>query len=253
MIRSFYVKSQSITSSSNTTFWWVLQTQTEWVIFEPVRTHHLGLEAQNFEKPIFTFRCFSLKAVYNSCNLQRLLQVAIFLVMYFFTHINIVLLFRQLRTEIVIFINVCYQMKCFSGNSFSFFLGAGFANIPPFLISCEVLTSYSKTLKYSEQYIRDHLSDTKVRIWIRSEYDAVFNFSCIASCNLTKSFTFSFISFVSWESDSESFRQSTCTLYASEILLVKVFIMCVCWQVKWWLIGAFSLVFDIQWIYCQYL
>ena len=39
------------------------------------------------------------------------------------------------------------------------FLGTGFANIPPtFLISCEVGTRYSKTLKYSEQYIRDHLS-----------------------------------------------------------------------------------------------
>ena len=55
------------------------------------------------------------------------------------------------------------------------FLGAGFANIPPtFLISCEVQTRYSKILKYSEQYIRDHLSGTKVRIWIGSEYDAVF-------------------------------------------------------------------------------
>ena len=61
------------------------------------------------------------------------------------------------------------------------FLGTGFANIPPnFLFSCEVQTSYPKTLKYSEQYIRNRLSGTKVRIWICSEYDAVFNFSCIA-------------------------------------------------------------------------
>ena len=45
------------------------------------------------------------------------------------------------------------------------FLGAGFANIPSnFLISCEVQAKYSKTLKYSEQYIRDHLLGTKVRI-----------------------------------------------------------------------------------------
>ena len=105
------------------------------------------------------------------------------------------------------------------------FLGAGLANIPStFLISCEVQTRYSKTLKNSEQYIRDHLSCTKVRIWICCEYDAVFNFSCIVSCNLSKSFTFSYISFLSWESDSESFKQSACTLYASEILLFKVFI-----------------------------
>ena len=38
-----------------------------------------------------------------------------------------------------IFINVCYQMKCFIGDGFSVFLGASFTNIPPtFLISCEV-------------------------------------------------------------------------------------------------------------------
>ena len=56
-------------------------------------------------------------------------------------------------------------MKCFSGDSFSFFLGEGFANISPtFLIPCEVQTRYSKILIYSEQHIRDHLSGTKVRI-----------------------------------------------------------------------------------------
>ena len=38
-----------------------------------------------------------------------------------FTHTNIVVLLRHLSTEIVIFINVCYHMKCFSGDSFSFF------------------------------------------------------------------------------------------------------------------------------------
>ena len=55
-------------------------------------------------------------------------------------------------------------MKCFSGDSFPF-SGAAFSNIPPaFLISCEVQTRYPKTLKYSEQYIRDHLSGNKVRI-----------------------------------------------------------------------------------------
>ena len=88
-------------------------------------------------------------------------------------------------------------MKCFSGDSFPF-LGAGFANIPPdFLISCEVQTRYLKTLKYSEQYIRDHLSGTKVSIWNCSEYDAVFNFPCITLSNLTKSFRFSLISCLS--------------------------------------------------------
>ena len=65
------------------------------------------------------------------------------------------------------------------------------------LISCEVQTRYLKILKYSAQYIRDHLSGTRVRIWIGSEYDAVFSFSCIASCNLTKTFAFSCMSFSS--------------------------------------------------------
>ena len=120
--------------------------------------------------------------------------------MYSFTHTNIAFLFKHLPTKIVIFINFCYQMKCVSGDSF-YFLGAGFANIlPTFLISCEFQTRYSKTLKYSEQYIRDHLSGTKVRIWICSGYDAVFTFSYIALC---ESSTCSVISLLSRESGSE--------------------------------------------------
>ena len=121
LTRSLYLKSRSIASTSNTRFWWALQVQTEWVIFEPARTHHLGLKAQNFENPIFTFWCFSLKAVYSSCKSERLLQVAKFLFIYSFTHTNIVFLSRHLPTDIFIFLNVCYQMKCFSGDSFSFF------------------------------------------------------------------------------------------------------------------------------------
>ena len=60
------------------------------VIFEPARTHHLGLQAQNFDNPIFTFGCFSLKAVQNSCKLLRILQFAKFLLMYPFIHTNTV-------------------------------------------------------------------------------------------------------------------------------------------------------------------
>ena len=119
LIRSLYVK--SIASTSNITFWWAQQTLTDLVIFEPARTNHLGLKAQNFEKPIFTYGCFYLKALYNSCKLQSLLQVAKFFFMFSFTHNNTVFLFRHLPTESVIFINVCYQMKCFSGDKFSFF------------------------------------------------------------------------------------------------------------------------------------
>ena len=121
LIRSLYVKSQSIASTSNTAFWWALQTQTEWFILESARTQYLCLKAQNFENPIFIFGCFSLKAVYNSCTLQRLLKVENFLIMYSFTRTNKFFLFRHLPTEVFIFINVIYQMKCFSGDSFSFF------------------------------------------------------------------------------------------------------------------------------------
>ena len=80
-----------------------------------------------------------------------------------------------------------------------------------------------KTLKYSEQYIRDHLSGTRVRVWIGSEYDAVFSFSCIASCNLNKTFTFSYMPFSS-RIRPGLFKQSTCSFYAFEILFFKVFI-----------------------------
>ena len=89
---------QVFASTSNIPFWWALQTKTEWAIFEPARTHHLGLKAQSFQKPIFKLGCFSLKALYNSCKIQRLFQVAKFLFMYSFTHTNIVLLFRHLPT-----------------------------------------------------------------------------------------------------------------------------------------------------------
>ena len=108
-------------STRNTTFWRVLQTQTKWLVFESVIKHHLGLKAQNIENPVFIFGCFSLKSVYNSCKLQGLLQVEKYLFMHTFTHANIAFLFRHLPTEFVIFINVCCQMKCFSGISFSFF------------------------------------------------------------------------------------------------------------------------------------
>ena len=168
LVTSLIVKSQSIGSTRNTTFWCAPEAQTKRVIFEPARTHHLGLKAQTFENWIFTFVCFCLKAAYNSCKLQRLLQVAKFLIMYSWTHTNIVFLFRHLPTETTIFKNVCFQMKCFSGGSLCF-LGADFANIAPsFLISSEVQTRYSKTIKYSEYYIWDHLSGTKVRSWICS-------------------------------------------------------------------------------------
>ena len=120
LIRSFYVKSQSIALISNTTFWWALETQTEWVIFELARTHHLSLKAQNFEKPIFTFRCS---------------------------------LWKQYI----------------------------------------ILTSYKDFCKLQSFYLCTPVRLYFLGIWNCTEYVAVSNSSCIAWCNLTKLFTFSFI------------------------------------------------------------
>ena len=100
-------------------------------------------------------------------------------------------------------------------------LGAGCPNIPPtFFISCESQTRYSKTLKFSEQYIRDHLSGTKERIWICSDYDAVSSFFlyCLVQPNQVIHLRTMYIIRI-----RQSFKQSTCTLYASEIFLFKVF------------------------------
>ena len=121
LVRYLYAKSQSVTSTRNTIYLWALQIQAEWVISEPARTNHMGLKAQIFENPIFKFWCFSLKPVRNSCKLPRHLQIAQFFIIYSSTHTNIVFLFRYQATEIVIFIKVCCQMECFSGDSFYFF------------------------------------------------------------------------------------------------------------------------------------
>ena len=69
-------------------------------------------------------------------------------------------------------------MNCFSYDSFSFFQEQV---LLIFYLPFWFHVKYSRMLKNSELYIRDHLSGTKVTIWIDSEYDAVFDFSCIAS------------------------------------------------------------------------
>ena len=144
LIRSLYVKPHSITLTNSTTFWWTVQT--EWVILRPAKTNGLDLKAQNFENPIFTFACCPLKAVYFSCKLERLLLVTKFLFVYSFTPL---LLSRHLSNEIVIFINACYQMKCFIGDSFSFF-GSRFSWYSTYCFDFMwVHTRYSKA--YSEQ------------------------------------------------------------------------------------------------------
>ena len=83
--------------------------QTIWV------SRHRTLRTQYLHLGVFLWKQYKILASYKDfCKLQ-------FLFMYSFTHTNIVFLFKHLPTEIVIFKNVCYQMKCFSGDSFSFF------------------------------------------------------------------------------------------------------------------------------------
>ena len=93
--------------------------QTESFLSQP--KHTIWVSRHRTLEPKFISGCFSLKAVHNSCKFERLLQAAKFLFMFSFTHTNVLFIFRHLPTEIVIFINVCCQMKCFSGASFSLF------------------------------------------------------------------------------------------------------------------------------------
>ena len=154
------------------------------------RVSHRTLRTRYLYLNVFLWKQYKIFA-----KSQRLLQVAKILFICSFTETNKVFLFKHLLTEIDIFKNVCYQKKCFSGDSFSFFRSRFYQYFTYVLISCEFQTKYLKILKYSAQYIRDHLSGTRVRIWMGSEYDAVFSFSCIASCNLTKTFGFSCMPF----------------------------------------------------------
>ena len=71
LIRSLYVYGQSVASTSNTAFWWVLHTQTEWVPDDPARTHHFGLRVQNLENPIFMLGYLSLIVLSSSDTLHR--------------------------------------------------------------------------------------------------------------------------------------------------------------------------------------
>ena len=115
MIRSLYVKSQFIASTFDERY----KPPAEWVIFEPSRPHHLDLKAQDFENHylhlgVFLWNWYIILASYKYLYKRK------FLLMYSFTHTNLVFLFRLRPTEIVVFISVCEKVKCFSGDNFSF-------------------------------------------------------------------------------------------------------------------------------------
>ena len=76
LIKSLNVKSQSIASTSNTAFWWALQTQTEWVILsQPEHTiwisRHRTLRTEYLHLGVFLWKHYIILASYKDfCKLQ---------------------------------------------------------------------------------------------------------------------------------------------------------------------------------------
>ena len=119
--QNLYVKSQSIASTSNTTFWWALQrkqnesflSQSEHIIWV---SRHRNVRTQYLHLSVFIWKQYIIQSSYKDfCILQSfwLCTPLPILTQSFFSW--------NLHTEIVIFINVSYQMKCFDGDNFSFF------------------------------------------------------------------------------------------------------------------------------------
>ena len=67
--------------------------------------HDLGLKAQNFENPIFTFGCFSLKAVYQSICTLNAPEILLFKVF-----INVCQLTGEMPIDWSFFFGVCQYL-----------------------------------------------------------------------------------------------------------------------------------------------
>ena len=79
-------------------------------------SRHRTLRTQYLHLGIFLWKQYTILASYKElCKLHKSL------IMCSFTHTNTVFLFRHLTAKIVIFINVCCQMKGFSSDRFSLF------------------------------------------------------------------------------------------------------------------------------------
>ena len=81
LIRSLYVKSYSFASTSNITFWWALKNPNRLNHFWVSQSTLFGSQGTELWQSNIYIGCFPLKAVYNSCKLQRLLKVVKFLFM----------------------------------------------------------------------------------------------------------------------------------------------------------------------------
>ena len=79
------------------------------------------MRTQYLHLGVFLWKQYVVLASFKDlCKLQSFFT-------YSFTHTNIVFLFKYLPTGNVIFINVYYQIKCFSGDSFSFLVATLYA------------------------------------------------------------------------------------------------------------------------------
>ena len=158
MIRSLYVKSPFLASTSSTSFWLTLHTQTEWVIFEQARTNYLVVKAQNFEYPIFTFGFFSFLSSIKFLQVTKTFASCSFC------------LCTLLLTLIKSFFSSTYLLKFSSSKTFAtrcsvslmiafLFSGAGFANISPKFFY--FMWSSNKVFKY-------------IKIFMNSTFDTIY-------------------------------------------------------------------------------
>ena len=84
-----------------------------------------------------------------------------------------------------------------------------------------VWIKYSLTSNCFDAYSHNHLLGISVSIWIFSGYEAVFNFSLVASCIHSNSATF-YCDSLSSKTESEVFNTSLLILYASAMMLLYV-------------------------------
>ena len=82
-------------------------------------SRHWTLTTQYLYLGVFLWKWYIVLASYK--DIRKLQSFCLCTPLLTLTLTLTVFLFRHLPTEIVILINVCYQMKCFSGDNFSFF------------------------------------------------------------------------------------------------------------------------------------
>ena len=171
LIRSLYIYSQSIVSTSNTAFWWVLHMQTEWVPDDPARTHDFGLRVQNLGNPIFMLGIW----LWMHCTVLIDCTEPVAFVCADFDRYSHSPLF-QASVDCIHHLHRNFGLDWeFLVEVFYLFFGTGFVIIPPtFFNSRTVRIKYSLISNCFDVNYRDHLLGIIVSTWIFSGYEAVF-------------------------------------------------------------------------------